>query len=103
MRNGWVWIRLPAFADGDVVVDMALGFDNDRLEHIALADLDSKHDSDVGSEKEQRRRAASIGNWLTMKGYPPGRYPWGVVSAGYDAKSSSGSASVRLQYKAEFR
>ncbi len=102
MGNGWIWVRLPAFLDGDVVVDISLGFNGEQLEHIDLCDANLKYGAgwEDGSEQQERLRADSIGAWLAGKGYAPGRYSWGEVWAGYDPKSGSGSAAVRLRPRA---
>jgi len=100
MGNGWVWVRLPVFAEGDVIVDISLGFHRGRLEQIALTDAHAQYGTNWNdaSEKQERLRAVSIGNWLAAKGFPASRYAWGSVEAGYDAKSCSGSASVRFHH-----
>lgn len=97
MGTGWVWVRLPAFQDGDVLVAASLGFHRGTLEQISLSDASSKFGSSWNdwSEEQEQLRAASIGGWLKNRGYPPGQYSWGSVWAGYDQKGAFGSAGVR--------
>jgi hypothetical protein len=97
MGTGWVWVRLPAFQDGDVIVAVSLGFHQGVLEQISFSDANSKYGSNWNdwSEEQEQLRAASIGNWLRDRGYPPGTYGWGSVWAAYDQKDASGSAGVR--------
>lgn len=97
MGTGWVWISLPRFQDGQVLVAISLGFNQGRLELISLTDADSRYGKswDDWSEQQERLRGESIGCWLAGKGYPAGSYPWGTVWSGYDAKGAFGTASIR--------
>lgn len=98
MGTGWVWLRLPTFQDGDVIVGLSLGFNCGRLERITLTDANPKFGTSWNdwSEKQEHFRAEKIGHWLTGKGYPPGSYSWGAVWASYDVKGGFGSAGVRF-------
>lgn len=97
MGTGWVWIRLPPFPDGELVVAISLGFNRGTLEQISLSDANPKYGTswDDWSEKQEQLRANAMGRWLTDRGYAAGSYSWGSVWAAYDAKSGSGSAGVR--------
>jgi hypothetical protein len=97
MGTGWIWIGLPPFRDGEVLVAVSLGFNQCRLEHISLTDADPRYGKswDDWSEAQERLRGESIGRWLAGKGYPSGSYPWGTVWSGYDEKGAFGTASIR--------
>lgn len=97
MGTGWVWISLPRFQDGEVLVAISLGFNRGRLELISLTDADPRFGKswDDWSEAQERLRGESIGRWLAGRGYPSGSYPWGTVWSGYDAKGGFGTASIR--------
>lgn len=98
MGNGYVWLDLPAMSDMGVSVGASLGFWHGRLEAISLSDTDPAfgRNWDEWSEAAERRRAESIGAWLTGKGLAPGAYPWGTVWCGYDSRGGGGSATIRL-------
>jgi len=97
MHTGWVRVQLPPFQDGEVLVALSVAFNAGVLESITLTDARPEFGANWGewSEARERLRAESIGTWLTSKGFPAGKYPWGVVGWGYDAKGGSGSAVVR--------
>jgi hypothetical protein len=98
MRTGWVWYQLPPVSDGTVVVGISLGFNLGRLEMIQLTDTDKTYGANwrQSSEEGERSRAESISRWLNAKGFPPGAYRWGAISAGFDPKGGFGSATVRF-------
>ena len=98
MDNGYVWLDLPAMADTGVSVGASLGFWHGQLEAISLSDTDPTFGAnwDDWSEAKEKRRAESIGSWLTGKGLPPGPYGWGSVWCGYDSRGGGGSATIRL-------
>jgi hypothetical protein len=105
MGTGWVWYRLPAFPDADVSVVVSLAFNRGVLEEISLADASPRYGANWNdwSEERERARAASIGAWLSARGFPAGSYSWGQVWWGYDAKGGGGSAAVRFTRNVEPR
>jgi hypothetical protein len=98
MCTGWVWYQLPPVSDGTVVVGISLGFNLGRLEMIQLTDSDKTYGANwrQWSEEGERSRAESISRWLNAKGFPPGAYRWGAISAGFDPRGGFGSATVRF-------
>jgi len=95
---GWVWYGLPAYEDRDVVVRIALGFNRGVLEKVTLSDGNSKYGADWKdwSKEKERSRAASLGRWLSRRGFPAGTYAWGRVWVGYDEKAGTGGARIRF-------
>jgi hypothetical protein len=96
MGTGWVWYRMPAFTDGDVVVGISLGFNHGILEQMSIADINTQYGANWSewSEEKEIHRAKSIAAWLYKHGFPTGQYPWGDIWCGYDAKGGFGSATV---------
>ncbi|MBD8874653.1 hypothetical protein [Rhodanobacter sp. DHB23] len=97
MHTGWVWYRLPAFAESNLVIGVSLGFNSGVLEQVSLSDTHPKYGTNWNTWSEERElaRAEQIGSWLAGNGFAPGTYPWGSIWAGYDAKSGFGHAVVR--------
>jgi len=97
-HTGWVWYRLPAYEDHDVVVRIALGFNRGVLEKVTLSDGHSKYGGDWKdwSQEKECSRAASLGTWLSDLGYPAGSYAWGRIWVGYDEKAGTGGARIRF-------
>ena len=97
MQTGWVWYRLPTFAEFDLVIGVSLGFNSGALEQISLSDTHPKYGTNWSSWSEERElvRAEQIGSWLADQGFAAGTYPWGSIWAGYDAKGGFGHAVVR--------
>lgn len=97
MHTGWVWYRLPTFAESELLIVISLGFNSGVLEHVSLSDTHPRYGTSWNdwSEEKELLRARQIGSWLTGKGFASGTYSWGVIWAGYDAKGGFGHAAVQ--------
>lgn len=95
MGTGWTWYRLPSFSHKDTSICLSLGFNSGRL-RIIMANGAAGGGWGDWSEARERATATTIGAWLETQGLPAGKYPWGIVSVGYDAKSATGGATIEL-------
>ncbi|MFB0725014.1 hypothetical protein ACEU6F_04970 [Aeromonas salmonicida] len=96
--TGWIWYRLPTFADGEIGIGIELGFNHGNLQELILF-----HDDPAiygtgwsdWSETKEKLRAESTLCWLQDRGFDTGQHYWGEVWSYYDAKSGFGSGRVR--------
>lgn len=98
MGNGYVLYCMPPVELNNEKIVFNLCFYNGALNSLNMSiynpDLYGHGWNDFSEEKE-RACAKETENWLAINGYKTGKYSWGEIWAGYDAKSGSGHAGVR--------
>ncbi|RPJ56109.1 MAG: hypothetical protein EHM12_10815 [Dehalococcoidia bacterium] len=100
MKTGWIWYRLPDWVQGSLIIGVELAFHNGTLESIHFYPRGESESDEIDSwkdlsEEKERLRAEAAASWLRARGFPLGRYKWGEVWAGYDAKGAVGLGLVR--------
>jgi hypothetical protein len=99
MGTGYIWYDLPEAEIAGQRVVMRLCFFQFKLESLSVAvasrELYGSSWADSSEEKE-KARAKATQRWLADVGYAVGTYPWGIVYAGFDARTGGGSGGVRF-------
>jgi hypothetical protein len=97
MGTGYIWYSVPSADLSGSMVAVSLCFHKGILDRLQVA-VETGGEAvswDDWSEEKERLRAEHTDNWLSRIGYPPGKYDWGEVWAGYDPKGGFGGGSVR--------
>jgi hypothetical protein len=98
MKNGYVWYALPANEINGENIIFNLCFFHSIIQSLDISISNSeKYGGSWNdfSEAKERSRAKDTENWLSNIGYQVGKYSWGEIWAGYDAKGGFGHAVVR--------
>ena len=94
IKNGYVWYELPATSiDGQLAI-ITLCFFNQKIHSLTISLSNQEKYGDVWSESKERLRAEDTEYLLNELGYKTGKFSWGEIWCGYDAKSSGGYAVV---------
>jgi hypothetical protein len=98
MGTGYVWYDLPSFKYtlGEIFISLVY-YGGSLCEILIWLEFTDSDESPGQSPEREHRRVAGIGAWLTSIGYPPARYPWGVIWSCLDPKTAVGRGGV--EYK----
>ncbi len=83
----------------DRKVKVSLYFNNNQLERVVifLSDLKYGIGWDVWSQKKELQRTSDTKTFLGELGYPPKKYSWGYVWAGYDSEKRLGLGTITFK------
>jgi hypothetical protein len=98
IKNGYVWYALPAITISGQPTIFNLCFFNKKIRslNISLSNQEKYGGSwSEFSESKEILRAEDTENLLYELGYKTGKFSWGEICCGCDAKSGSGYAVVR--------
>ncbi|BDU39599.1 hypothetical protein [Vibrio nigripulchritudo] len=98
IKNGYIWYTLPPFEINGESTIFNLCFFNKKLQSLNIS-ISNKEKYGGGwsefSEAKESLRAKATEKLLYGLGYRTGKFPWGEIWCGYDAKSGLGHAVVR--------
>jgi len=95
MGTGHVWYDLPIFDHPRGKIFLSLPYHHGIIGGASIyLSFHEENDSTVWSQERELQRVVAIENWLIDIGYPPARYPWGVVWACADPKTGDGCGGV---------
>jgi hypothetical protein len=97
IKNGYIWYGLPPIEINGESTIFDLCFFQSKIQSLDISISNHKKYGfgwDELSETKERLRAKDTEKLISTLGYQTGKFPWGSIWCGYDAKSGFGSVVV---------